>query len=80
MDWMEEETHDAHQAVWDSLGRIERVVVVTLAGEGAPSGSRAASEHWVPRSTLQDPLERLLTEMYGRAAHETSILGSSRPR
>jgi hypothetical protein len=56
-----DETRDAHQAVWDSLGRVERVVTVTLAGGGAPSGSRAASEHRVARSTLQDALERLLT-------------------
>jgi hypothetical protein len=57
-----DETRDAHQAVWDSLGRVERVVAITLAGGGAPSGSRAASEHRVARSTLQDALERLLSD------------------
>ncbi|MGH2880665.1 MAG: hypothetical protein ACRDK4_13805, partial [Solirubrobacteraceae bacterium] len=43
------ETSDAHQAVWDSLGRVERVTVLTLAVGGAPSGSRAADEHRVAR-------------------------------
>ncbi|MGH2878435.1 MAG: hypothetical protein ACRDK4_02355 [Solirubrobacteraceae bacterium] len=54
------ETSDAHQAVWDSLGRVERVTVLTLAVGGAPSGSRAAAEHRVARSTLREALERLL--------------------
>jgi hypothetical protein len=56
------ETGDSHQAVWDSLSRVERVVVLTLAGGGAPSGSRVASEHRTPRSTLQDALARLLAD------------------
>jgi uncharacterized protein len=54
------ETGDSHQTVWDGLSRVQRVVVVTLAGGGAPSGSRAASEHRVARSTLQDALARPL--------------------
>jgi hypothetical protein len=54
------ETSDAHQAVWDSLGRVERVVVVALADGQAPTGSRVARDHRVARSTLQDALERLL--------------------
>jgi hypothetical protein len=56
------ETHDAHQAVWDSLGRVERVVVLALADGQAPTGSKVADEHRIPRSTLQDALMRLLAD------------------
>ncbi len=56
------ETTDAHQAVWDGLGRVERIVVVALADGHAPTGSRIASEHRIARSTLQDALERLLAD------------------
>jgi uncharacterized protein len=54
------ETRDAHQAVWESLGRVERVVLIVLADGQAPTGSRVATEHRIARSTLQDALERLL--------------------
>jgi hypothetical protein len=54
-----DETRDAHQAVWDGLGRIERILVMALADGQAPTGSRVASEHRVARSTLQGALERL---------------------
>lgn len=47
------ETRDAHQAVWDGLGRLERLVVLALADGRAPSGSRLASEHRVARSSLR---------------------------
>lgn len=56
------ETRDAHQAVWDSLGRVERIVVMALADGEAPSGSRVATEHRIARSTLQDGLERLVKD------------------
>lgn len=56
------ETQDAHQAVWDSFGRVERVVLLTLADGQAPTGSRAAEEHRIARSTLQDALDRLLAD------------------
>jgi len=56
------ETRDAHQAVWDSLGRVERIVMLALADGQAPTGSRVAGEHRVARSTLQDALERLLAD------------------
>jgi hypothetical protein len=56
------ETRDAHQAVWDSLGRVERVVLVALADGQAPTGTRVAEEHRLARSTLQDALERLVTD------------------
>jgi uncharacterized protein len=54
------ETRDAHQAVWENLGRVERVVLIVLADGQAPTGSRVATEHRIARSTLQDALERLL--------------------
>ena len=54
------ETRDAHQAVWDGLGRVERIVLLALADGQAPTGSRIAAEHRVARSTLQDALERLV--------------------
>ena len=56
------ETSDAHQAVWDSVSRVERVVLVALADGQAPTGTRLASEHRVARSTLQDALDRLVTD------------------
>ena len=57
-----EETRDAHQALWDALPRLERIVCLSLADGQAPTGSRAAEEHRVARSTLQDALERLLAD------------------
>jgi len=57
-----EETNDAHQAVWDGIGRVERIVLVALADGQAPTGTRIASEHRVARSTLQDALDRLLAD------------------
>ncbi len=56
------ETSDAHQSVWDGIGRVERVVLVALADGQAPTGSRVASEHRIARSTLQDALDRLLSD------------------
>jgi hypothetical protein len=56
------ETRDAHQAVWDALGRVERIVLIALADGQAPTGSRLATEHRVARSTLQDALERLVSD------------------
>jgi hypothetical protein len=57
-----EETRDAHQAVWDSLDRNERLVLLALGDGQAPTGSIVASEHRVARSTLQQALERLLAD------------------
>jgi len=56
------ETRDAHQAVWDGLGRVERIVLMALADGQAPTGTRVASEHRVARSTIQDALERLVAD------------------
>jgi hypothetical protein len=56
------ETRDTHQAVWDGLGRVERIVLLALADGHAPTGSRVADEHRIARSTLQDALERLVVD------------------
>jgi uncharacterized protein len=56
------ETRDAHQALWDGIGRTERLVVLALADGQAPTGSVVAGEHRVARSTLQEALERLLAD------------------
>lgn len=56
------ETTDGHQALWEGLGRPERVVLVALADGQAVSGSRLASEHRIPRSTLREALERMLAD------------------
>ena len=65
------ETSDAHQAVWDGIGRVERVVLVSLADGQAPTGSRIAAEHRIARSTLQDALDRLISDErhVGRDSH-----------
>ncbi|HEX7244251.1 MAG TPA: hypothetical protein VF245_01640 [Solirubrobacterales bacterium] len=56
------ETRDAHQALWDSLGRNERLVLLAVGDGQAPTGSVVASEHRVARSTLQETLKRLLAD------------------
>jgi hypothetical protein len=68
------ETRDAHQAVWDAVGRTERIVLIALADGQAPTGSRVADEHRVARSTLQDALDRLLAD--GRSVQRS---GQGRP-
>jgi hypothetical protein len=55
-----EETGDVHRTVWDALSRPERAVVTALADGLAPTGSRAARLHQVPRGTLQKAVERLV--------------------
>jgi hypothetical protein len=64
------ETRDAHQAVWDGLGRVERTVLLALADGQAPTGSRVADEHRVARSTLQAALERLLADERNVRRHD----------
>lgn len=56
------ETSDAHEAVWDGIGRVERIVLMALAEGQAPTGNRVANEHRVARSTVQDALDRLLAD------------------
>ncbi|MCW2957411.1 MAG: hypothetical protein JWP18_214 [Solirubrobacterales bacterium] len=57
-----EETADVHQAVWESLDRAGRAVVVALADGLAPTGQRTAREHAITRSSMQRALERLATD------------------
>lgn len=57
-----EETRDAQQALWDGLGRTERVVMIALSDGQAPTGSLVADEHRIARSTLQEALDRLLAD------------------
>ena len=54
------ETRDAQQALWDGLGRVERIVLMALADGQAVTGNGVAGEHRVARSTLREALERLL--------------------
>jgi uncharacterized protein len=56
------ETRDAQQALWDGLGRVERIVLMALADRQPVSGSVVAREHRVARSTLREALERLLAD------------------
>ena len=56
------ETRDAQQALWDGLGRVERIVLMALADGQAVTGSTVADEHRVARSTLREALERLLAD------------------
>jgi uncharacterized protein len=56
------ETRDAQQALWDALGRVERIVLMALADGQAVTGSSLAGEHRVARSTLHETLERLLAD------------------
>lgn len=53
------ETRDAHQALWDRLARNERVVLMALGDGQPPTGSVVAEEHRIPRSTLQEAIDRL---------------------
>lgn len=53
------ETADAHHAVWDGLGRPQRIVLLGLADGLPPTSSRLADEHRTARSTLQAALGRL---------------------
>jgi hypothetical protein len=70
------ETRDAHQALWDALSRVERIVCLALADGQAPTGTRVAEEHRIARSTLQDGLDRLLSDgrQVQRAADGAPVL------
>lgn len=56
------ETRDAQQALWDGLGRVERIVLIALADGQPVTGTEVAGEHRVARSTLREALERLLAD------------------
>jgi uncharacterized protein len=52
-------TDPAHQAVWQSLGPLERAVLAAVADGIAPTSQRLADQHNVARSTLGDTADRL---------------------
>jgi hypothetical protein len=56
------ETEDALQALWDGFDRNERVVLMALSDGKAPTGSIVAGEHRIPRSSLREALERLVSD------------------
>jgi len=56
------DTADALQAQWDGFDRNEQVVLMTLSDGQAPTGTIVSSEHRIPRSTLQEALDRLLAD------------------
>jgi hypothetical protein len=56
------DTADALQAQWDGFDRNERVVLMALSDRQAPTGTVVATEHRIPRSSLQEALDRLLAD------------------
>lgn len=52
-------TGPAHEALWQQLGRTERIVLGAAADGVAPSNEALAAEHQVARQTLNDAAERL---------------------
>lgn len=56
------ETADALQALWDGFDRNERVILMALSDGKAPTGSIVAGEHRIPRSSLQEALDRLVAD------------------
>lgn len=55
-----EVTDPAHQAVWQSLGSLERAVLAAVADGIAPTSQQLADQHNVARSTLGDTADRLV--------------------
>jgi hypothetical protein len=53
-------TEPAHQAVWQSLGPLERAVLAAVADGIAPTSQQLADQHNVARSTLGDTADRLV--------------------
>ncbi len=56
------QTAPAHQALWQQLGRTERVVMSAVADGIAPSNEALAAEHQLSRTTLNDAAERLANQ------------------
>jgi hypothetical protein len=52
-------THAAHQALWQQLGRSERVVLAAVADGVAPASRALAAEHHLARGTLDAAAARL---------------------
>jgi hypothetical protein len=57
-----DEVSDVCDAVWRSLDRSERVICAALADGIPPTSTALASEHGIPRSTLQRAVERLVED------------------
>lgn len=54
-----ERTQPAHQALWDQLGRSDRVLLAAVADGMAPTSRALAREHGVARRTLDAAARRL---------------------
>lgn len=68
------ETAAAHQALWQQLGRSERVVLGAVADGIAPTNETLAAEHQVARTTLNDAAERLANQGHLIRARRGSTL------
>jgi hypothetical protein len=56
------EVADALSATWDGFGRLEQVLLTALAEGQAPTGTRVAEEHRLPRSSLANALRRMVDD------------------
>jgi hypothetical protein len=56
------DTGPAHQALWQQLGRSERVILGAVADGIAPTNANLAAEHQLARTTLNDAAERLASQ------------------
>ena len=74
-----DETRDAQQALWDGLGRVERIVLMALADGQAVTGSTVADEHRVARSTLREALEQAAGRRTSCPARRRGQTVSTRP-
>jgi hypothetical protein len=57
-----ERTRPAHQALWQGLGRTERVVLAATADGIAPTSRSLATEHGLGRQTLDAAADRLVDQ------------------
>lgn len=57
-----DEVADALAATWEGFGRLEQILVAALADGLAPTGSRVADDHRVPRSSLAGVLARMVED------------------
>ena len=57
-----ERTRTAHQALWQGLGRTERVVLAATADGIAPTSRSLATEHGLGRQTLDAAADRLVDQ------------------
>ena len=65
----------AHQALWQQLGRSERVVLTAVADGIAPTNEALADEHQLARTTLNDAAARLASQGHlVRSARRSSLV------